>query len=229
MRILDIGRNFGMPGFHVYSPWNPEEVQVDSIKTAAIVMPTIDLVIFGGGADIHPHLYGHANVASGCSKTPSYRDMFEQEIWKLAQEHEVPLVGLCRGAQLACAMSGGSLIQHVENHGGGQHKIETIDHRDMYITTVHHQMMYPFDVTHELIAWTLPRSARYIVDKNKLKLSKGLEKEPEIVFFPKTRALAIQGHPEFYDDPEAAPVRYTRELTAKYLKVNFPLVTMEPA
>ena len=109
-------------------------------------------------------------------------------------------MGLCRGAQLACALAGGSLIQHVDNHGGGRHEVVNKDGEVFETTTCHHQMMNPWEIDHELIAWAAPsRSEQYIVQYEELI---NMPVEPEVVFFPKIKALAIQGHPEWMQSSE---------------------------
>jgi GMP synthase-like glutamine amidotransferase len=221
MKALDIGLNFGMPVAHIFKPWKAESMYAKTIAEAAKLMPSMDLVCFGGGADIHPSIYKHKNVASGAGHAPSSRDLFEIEIWKLCVENKKPILGICRGAQLACALSGGSLIQDVTGHGGmGGHNLITEDQRDVYMSSVHHQMMYLEGTKHHLIAWTKGRSERAEADRTKIRTTLPMDVEPEIVFFPETNCLAVQGHPEFYSDPMVPPVAYTRELVQKYLGVN---------
>lgn len=222
MRIIDIGLNFGMPVSRVFQPWDHQRVSCPTIAEAERQMATADLVCFGGGADIHPSLYNHKNMASHTSDLPSKRDLFEVEIWKLAVELKKPILGICRGAQFACAMSGGSLIQDVNAHAGAEHELICDDGRkELFMSTVHHQMMYLGDVkNYNLIAWTNGLSTRATTDPTKIRVAVPMEKEPEIVFFKDTNALAIQGHPEFYSNPNVPPVKYTRELVEKYLGVH---------
>ena len=150
------------------------------------------VLVIWGGEDIHPDWYGRENVASHVPIFPSRRDVLEAALFKGAVDRGIPIVGVCRGAQLGCALSGGFLIQDVTGHGT-DHMI-TDKFGDTYMTSsIHHQMMYPYDIKHEVIAWADPRSKHYVG------LDKGyeLESEPEIVWFPESRCLAIQGHPEY--------------------------------
>jgi hypothetical protein len=96
----------------------------------------------------------------------------------------------------------------------------TEDQREVFMSSVHHQMMHLEGTKHHLIAWTKGRSGRAEMDKTKISLTLPMDIEPEIVYFVETRALAVQGHPEFYSDPMVPPVQYTRELVQKYLGVN---------
>jgi hypothetical protein len=99
----------------------------------------------------------------------------------------------------------------VSGHGG-DHPITTDTGRVLVTSSVHHQMMYPWKVDHHLIAWaSTPRSRDYVgVDAGLITV------EPEIVHFPKIKALAIQGHPEFMN-PKDEFVVYCLDLVRQYL------------
>lgn len=179
----------------------------------------LDAIVVWGGEDISPSLYGE-KVSQYCyaADQPSRRDIYEVNSCKMAIERGIPIIGVCRGAQLLCAMAGGKLVQHVTNHGRN-HPITTIDGREMITSSVHHQMMYPWDVKdHKLIAWSKAKlSTMYIGgdDEDMDHLHMGYV-EPEIVFFPSIKGLAIQGHPEFMDE-EHTFVKYCNELVRDYL------------
>lgn len=132
-----------------------------------------------------------------------------------AIELGLPIVGICRGAQLGCALAGGILVQHVENHCE-THLIATKDGRRLITSSLHHQMLFPWYVEHELIAWASPsRSQMYVglTDEEEGDLPAF---EPEIVWFPKIKCLAVQGHPEFMD-PKCAFNTYVHELINGYI------------
>lgn len=173
-----------------------------------------DAIVVWGGADISPTIYNEpVSKYTGADVKLSHRDIYEVQCMKAAIEFGIPIIGVCRGAQLACAMAGGKLIQHVEGHGG-DHLITTSDGRSIITSSVHHQMMYPWDVDHQLIAWAdKPRSQKHIMGNDE---SVSVECEPEIVFFPKIKALAIQGHPEFMDE-ECEFVAYCNDLVQELL------------
>lgn len=176
-----------------------------------------DVVLFNGGTDINPALYGEAR--SEFTDVPDLeRDNFERKLFRRAQAVGAACIGICRGAQFLCAMSGGKLIQHVTGHRDNCHHIvgrpkegHEIE-RVMMAFADHHQMMYPYDTFHHLIAW-----AENIGESH---CEYGKEwrdgKEPEIVWFPDTRSLAIQPHPEWMDS-KAVFVEYCRELVKQYI------------
>ena len=163
----------------------------------------VDAVVFWGGTDISPSLYKqkphHTSQATG--DTLSYRDSFEWQAMKYCLVNDIPMIGVCRGAQMLCAFAGGKLIQHCDGHVGGTgHLISFVDSGGeidaVYATSCHHQMMYPFDVPHKMLAWTSEnKSSFYEDDKGRVNMVG--RREPEVVYFPNIRGLAIQGHPEW--------------------------------
>lgn len=163
----------------------------------------IDALVIWGGEDISPSLYGdEVAFMCGADKELSRRDRVESSACAAAMARNIPIIGVCRGAQLLCALAGGRLIQHVNGHGMS-HQISTFDGKGLRSSSVHHQMMFPFGVDHTLIAWaTERRSDIYINGANEDDPAMKDKVEPEIVWFPKIRGLAIQGHPEFHSKPE---------------------------
>lgn len=196
--------------------------KVETYQRLSQVKPGCVLA-FEGGNDIHPSFYNQK--AGFHTQTANFkRDSIEYEAFKKAVKVKAGIVGICRGAQLACALSGGSLIQHVTGHHG-DHWIATEDKQHNFIvTSSHHQMMYPFDLKDEeysLLAWSsnsqagnVPRSDVYLGEDDMIVQIP--DKEPEVVWFPKTRSIAIQGHPEWATH-NGVYQRYCRDLVTKYL------------
>lgn len=165
---------------------------------------TIDCLVLWGGQDISPTIYKERpSRMCGAGVELSRRDKYEVGLANAAIKKKIPIIGVCRGAQLACAMAGGSLIQHVNSHTFGNHNIVTSDGRTLVTSSVHHQMMYPWKVEHSLLAWT-PKSLSTVFvnqdNENHADMMEGKHPEPEIVYFPRIHALAIQGHPEFMSE-----------------------------
>jgi putative glutamine amidotransferase len=166
----------------------------------------IDALVIWGGEDIHPSLYNErASRFMHSGDAPSRRDRIESEACRAAIRRGIPLIGVCRGAQLVCALAGGRLIQHVEGHGRN-HLVTTHDGHQFITTSVHHQMMYPYDVEHTLIGWAQDHRSKIHINQDSINDPLMADKEePEIVWFPKIKALAIQGHPEFVSNPQTSP------------------------
>lgn len=215
MNYLDVGASFGMPTAQVFAPWNAKVMVAEYRLQLPALLKHADMVGFGGGADIHPSLYGCRNVGSGVGHSPSDRDQIERLVFTEAVMQGIPIFGICRGAQLLCALSGGKLVQDVTGHGG-DHTLTTAGGAAIPITSTHHQMMYPWDVKHELIAWTGNRSKHYTHDIPDY-VQHG--KDPEVVFFPDTGAFAVQGHPEWMD-PYCLTVKMIREWVNNKFQLN---------
>ena len=81
-------------------------------------------------------------------------------------------------------------------------------------TSCHHQMMYPFDVPHKMLAWSTSHQGGYYED-DKGKVDMKDKVEPEVVFFPGIRAIAIQGHPEWAIHTPFAD--YSNKMIQQYL------------
>ena len=157
-----------------------------------------DIVMFTGGEDVHPSFYNE-KVGSYTSFNLD-RDIYEAQMFAAATELGKPIIGICRGSQLSCAMSGGRLVQHQQNNHQ-YHDIITWDGQELPISSTHHQAQYPYELPKtefKLIAWTDNLSKMHL-DGNNKEISDKPFREAEIVFYPKTRALGIQGHPEWMD------------------------------
>lgn len=181
------------------------------------------VLVLHGGEDISPSIY-HQKPGKWTSggPQPSKRDREEMELAKGAIDRGILIFGICRGAQLMCALSGGKLIQHCRNHAGQSHFI--IDNEGLlnHTSSLHHQMMYPWDVPHELIAWSAGISPQFFGENDEeleipVKDIDGDPIEPEIVYFPTTHALCVQGHPEYLGENDPF-VLYCNELVKKYVK-----------
>lgn len=179
------------------------------IENAVLVntMEEADIVLFTGGEDVHPSLY----MESKGSKTVANisRDLSERDEFKEAQILGKFCLGICRGAQFLTVMSGGKLIQHVNNHGiQGTHDIEFFDGEILPITSTHHQMCYPMNLPiteYSILAHTKDRlSTTYLNNfDEEFKILPSVE--PEIIFYYVTNSLGIQGHPEAMEDPKYKP------------------------
>ena len=178
----------------------------------------VDAVVLWGGEDIHPSYYNEKphpkNQARGGG--PSHRDKFEWKVMTYCYMEGIPIIGVCRGAQFLCAFAGGSLIQHVDGHHSN-HDVNTDDGQKFQVTSCHHQMMYPYDVNHKLLAWSSTKRSTVYEDQNSAQIkAMDIAKEPEIVLFPDVRGLAIQGHPEWASE-DTEFVKYVNGLVRTHL------------
>ena len=177
----------------------------------------IDLVLFTGGEDVNPAYYNE-NIGK-YTHINSNRDKKEIDTFYRFKGKSF-LLGICRGNQLLTILSGGKLIQHVEGHCR-DHSMVLNNSLKYNITSSHHQMIYPFDLNekdYELIGYSeYFQSNTYLNgDNEEIELSNNFL-EPEIVYYKKTNALCIQGHPE-WNHCEKRTSQMCLNLIDKYLK-----------
>lgn len=89
----------------------------------AELLARLDAVLFAGGEDIDPSNYG-ASPAPELGYTDRRRDAFELALVRAALDHDVPVLGICRGQQLLNVALGGTLVQHVDGHSQDEHRAE---------------------------------------------------------------------------------------------------------
>lgn len=155
------------------------------------------MLVIWGGADINSIYYKHPKHST--TWPGGLRDRLEWTLMNEAKDRGIPIMGVCRGAQMLCALAGGFLIQDVENHVG-QHEVVTHDGNSFDVNSIHHQMMCMVEMpedTYELLAWREGRSgAPYGYKDDKWFTPDENWKEPEFVYFPKINGYAVQWHPE---------------------------------
>jgi gamma-glutamyl-gamma-aminobutyrate hydrolase PuuD len=153
-----------------------------------------DLVVFAGGDDVDPVLYGEIpHPATVCNPK---RDEADIALYLLCLEHGIPMFGVCRGAQFLHVMNGGKLWQHVDRHYG-DHRIYDIKKRDFVqkVSSVHHQMVrLNTDNGMELIATNGDARNRWA---NPTERAFGAKADIEAFFYRDTCCLGVQGHPEY--------------------------------
>lgn len=118
------------------------------------------IIVSGGNFDIHPKYYGEEPMAA-LGEVKQERTEFELELISLALHRDLPLLGVCGGAQAINVVLGGSLYQDIatqaphslEHQRGdlkeqGGHKIKINDgtklkqivgREQLEVNTTHHQ------------------------------------------------------------------------------------------
>lgn len=88
------------------------------------VLPRLDALLLSGGPDVDPGLYYEApHPATG--EPRHSRDATELAVLEAAVKAGIPVLAVCRGAQLLNVWRGGTLEQHIQDasekvdHGGG--------------------------------------------------------------------------------------------------------------
>ena len=75
------------------------------------ILDRIDGIIFAGGSDVDPALYGEAPHPT--TNVKPERDAAEMLLLRAALARDLPLLGICRGMQLMAVAYGGRLHQHL--------------------------------------------------------------------------------------------------------------------
>ena len=87
------------------------------------VLPLLGAVVFSGGGDLDPDLYGGSHHETIYMVEPE-RDRSEIELARRVFDLEVPTLAICRGTQILNVSEGGTLIEHLPDEVG-----ETVNHR----------------------------------------------------------------------------------------------------
>lgn len=144
--------------------------------------PDIDLLIFTGGADINPALYGQK--PDGAIGWDVGRDKIETEIFSRFSRGRIKakcILGVCRGQQILNVFYGGSLIQDMDHPGVHEveWKVETPLNVFPIVNSLHHQA----------VQWVGGDATVLGVEPNT-----GI---PEAILY-RSNVLTVQFHPEFF-------------------------------
>jgi putative glutamine amidotransferase len=172
----------------------PSEDGVDETLEA------LDGIVFSGGADVDPALYG-AEAHSETDVPQARRDAGEMALLSAALERDLPTLAVCRGVQLMNVARGGDLVQHLpEQVGHERHRetpgafsehpvdvqegsrLESVVGADPRVTSHHHQSLGKMGDGLVETAWADDGTVEAVED-------------------PTRRfALGVQWHPESGDD-----------------------------
>ena len=154
-----------------------------------------DALVFIGGSDISPHLYGQEPILE-VDRPDDERDEIESQVYQ-SFVYQKPMIGICRGAQLINVLNDGSLWQHVNHHGSTHEALDIKSKRVLRISSMHHQMMRPGKNAEVFltanVATIFKDHINYIEDSGKIKTK---HQDIEGIFYPDTKSLLIQSHPE---------------------------------
>ena len=180
------------------------------------------IACFTGGEDVTPELYGEKRHPSTyCNPR---RDLWEQTVFNKAVKDGKFLVGICRGGQFLNVMNGGTLWQDVDGHAlRGTHQMiyemnlgqGGLLSRPVEVTSTHHQMMIPaLQKGAKVWAWAgiSTRKSSGVLTKDgtwlEFKLSSPHKNDAEVIYYPSSRSLCFQPHPE-YDSQSTRDIFFT--------------------
>ncbi len=149
--------------YGVLLPEWAERVKRDTYHGSGIdtVMRDIDAVVFLGGGDISSTLFAtpqpwHGLEGDNCNAT---RDLSEYLTMAYCLDHDVPVLGICRGMQMLAVVSGAQLIQDLPTYYSGLGVEYSGVHRDVdrkhymahdVTVTDHTSLLYSITVTDEI-------------------------------------------------------------------------------
>lgn len=127
----------------------PLAIDCDSeVEGIATLVRRVDGLILSGGGDVDPVLYGGDPEDPTLWDVNPVRDENERIAWETAREAGIPVLGICRGAQLLNVMLGGDLYADLRRDRGAE-----IPHRSTEEATIEHLHSVDLDPSSELAGW----------------------------------------------------------------------------
>lgn len=99
----------------------------DDIEEQEEQLCQLDGLLLSGGGDINPVLMGEDPVPELHSICPE-RDAYELRLCRRAHDKQIPVMGICRGAQVMAVALGGKVCQDIERWMREKGKMLTIKH-----------------------------------------------------------------------------------------------------
>ena len=112
--------NYYLPGSYVHSVRSAGGIPIllsPGEKGIVRILELVDGLIFAGGGDIEPSIYG-GNSQSTIAGVDPERDEFELALAEEVLKNSIPSLGICRGSQLLNVATGGKLIEDVPDELG---------------------------------------------------------------------------------------------------------------
>lgn len=168
-------------------------------------LPNPDLVVFTGGSDVTPWLYGKRNTHSANNLNRDIREV----LW-YHRFYNNRKVGICRGGQFLFTMGGGVMEQDIAGHGLSH---DLIFHNwtppkpiGKFATSTHHQHM-AMPSPQQMVLATAAHDGRN-----------------EIIWNNTGNSLSFQPHPE-YDNQECKELFFW--YLKKFMTLDFGVVPNE--
>ena len=154
--------------------------------------------IFWGGPDLDPSFYGKER-SKKCGQSFVRDDQQLLDEMQTCIDAGTPIIGICRSAQALNVLNGGILVQHIDNHTRKHNltlynKHKEITHPCESVSSTHHQMMVAHKDGIILAKDNEPTTGVHWDNVNEPYDYKYVT---EVVYYPKTKSLCIQPHPEW--------------------------------
>lgn len=153
----------------------------------------LDAVVLTGGADIDPSRYGQAPHET-VDAAEHVRDDFEFAALDRALERDLPVFAICRGLQLVNVHAGGTLHQHVPEHGCWNQAPDARVHEVDFVPGTRLAAIYGASVrTNSLHHQTVDEPGRDVVVAGRAP-----DGTIEAIELAGRDVLAVQWHPELF-------------------------------
>lgn len=172
-----------------------------------------DIACFTGGEDVSPELYG--DVRHKHTWSNSFRDEIEAGMFDFFKENCIPMAGVCRGGQFLNVMSGGRMYQHVTHHTNDHVITDARTGDTLTVSSTHHQMFMPSPEA-VLVAFSTLGGSREWYDGDVFRRDVS-NTDYEVLFYPKTKCLCFQPHPEFVGKEYTEMREYFTNLVHEFL------------
>lgn len=132
---IAVSRASGTPNYSRYETWlkaaDPTVEVVDlyassSVEEALALLDTCSGLVLSGGPDVAPERYDEPAKRALCTSMDERRDELELAAIKRAEERRMPVLGICRGAQILNVAYGGTLVADIPTERG-----EQVEHRQL--------------------------------------------------------------------------------------------------
>jgi putative glutamine amidotransferase len=118
--ITDCGR------YENYRKWIEAERDVKVVRLSHHENNLSDIdkcdgILLTGGEDVHPRFYHRDAYIERCHEIDEQRDEFELKVLEMTEKKHIPVLGICRGLQVANVFFGGTLLPHIPDYGKFDH------------------------------------------------------------------------------------------------------------
>ena len=161
------------------------------------------LVVTGGAFDVHPSLYGDADMHATVTLKEG-RTAAEFALTQGALDRNMPVLGICGGQQLLAVVLGGTLIQHIPDAIAG-----ALEHEQ---TSPRHQAGHPVAITRDTLLHRIVGASEMMVNSahhqavrepGRFAVVNAMAPDEVIEGVEDARyrfCLGVQWHPEFFID-----------------------------
>jgi putative glutamine amidotransferase len=177
----------------------PVMLPIQSCADAVDAVASLDALVLCGGVDIDPAAYG-APEGPDIGGVDQERDAWELALLAAARHDGLPVLGVCRGAQILNVSAGGTLVRDVPTATGMNHReaarhrdeihrvsiepdsmlAQVCDARSFGVNTLHHQAVDHVGQGMRAVAWA-PDSTIEAVESTTDWFAMGVQWHPELL------------------------------------------------